>query len=201
MKSIANASALMGGGGGGGHIIENSEGTELTQRSVLQVTGSLIAEDDATNQKTIITDGQVEIEYDDWNELTKEEQAAIPKALILNAPDPSTKVDEYVEVTSDGTKTVSQLLDSLYALIDSSKISSKSTFTFEAPYGEYYHASIVQTSYIEFSGVRVVNTGVALVSITLKSSGSTAYQAYNTFSSTNIAGQAHSAGLKYRVTY
>lgn len=72
---------------GGGHKIEDSEGTELTQRDTLQVGGSLIAEDDPVNEKTIITNGRQTIDYEDWIELTPQEQAAIPEAVIINAPD------------------------------------------------------------------------------------------------------------------
>lgn len=44
-----------GSGGGGGHTIEDSEGTELTQRDTLQFGEGFIAEDDGTNEKTVIS--------------------------------------------------------------------------------------------------------------------------------------------------
>lgn len=43
------------GGTGGGHTIENAEGTDLTQRDTLQFGEGFKAEDDSTNQKTVIT--------------------------------------------------------------------------------------------------------------------------------------------------
>ena len=43
-----------GGGAGGGHTIEDSEGTDLTQRDTLQFGEGFIAEDDDTNEKTVI---------------------------------------------------------------------------------------------------------------------------------------------------
>ena len=44
-----------GSGGGGGHTIEDSEGTDLTQRDTLQFGTGLNANDDSTNEKTVIT--------------------------------------------------------------------------------------------------------------------------------------------------
>lgn len=43
------------GGGGGGHTIEDSEGTDLTQRDTLQFGEGFKAEDDSTNEKTVIS--------------------------------------------------------------------------------------------------------------------------------------------------
>ncbi len=40
--------------GGGGHAIEDSEGTSLEQRTVMQFGEGLLAEDDATNEKTVV---------------------------------------------------------------------------------------------------------------------------------------------------
>lgn len=40
---------------GGGHTIEDSEGTELTQRDTLQFGEGFLAEDDSTNEKTVIS--------------------------------------------------------------------------------------------------------------------------------------------------
>lgn len=42
------------GGGGGGHTIEDSEGTDLTQRDTLQFGEGFSVTDDSTNQKTVI---------------------------------------------------------------------------------------------------------------------------------------------------
>lgn len=44
-----------GGGTGGGHTIEDSEGTSLTQRDKLQFGEGFKAEDDDTNEKTVIS--------------------------------------------------------------------------------------------------------------------------------------------------
>lgn len=44
-----------GSGGGGGHTIEDSAGTDLTQRATLQFGEGFLAEDDDTNEKTVIS--------------------------------------------------------------------------------------------------------------------------------------------------
>lgn len=44
-----------GSSGGGGHTIEDSEGTDLTQRDTLQFGEGFKAEDDDTNEKTVIS--------------------------------------------------------------------------------------------------------------------------------------------------
>lgn len=44
-----------GGSTGGGHTIEDSEGTDLTQRDTLQFGEGFKAEDDSTNEKTVIS--------------------------------------------------------------------------------------------------------------------------------------------------
>lgn len=45
----------IGGGSGGGHTIEDSEGTDLTQRATLQFGEGFLVEDDDTNEKTVIS--------------------------------------------------------------------------------------------------------------------------------------------------
>lgn len=42
------------GGSSGGHTIEDSEGTELTQRNTMQFGSGLLASDDSTNAKTVV---------------------------------------------------------------------------------------------------------------------------------------------------
>ncbi len=44
-----------GGGAGGGHVIEDSEGTDLTQRDTLQFGDGFLAEDDSTNEKSVVS--------------------------------------------------------------------------------------------------------------------------------------------------
>ena len=86
---LSYGNRIVGGGGNsqsGGHVIENSTGTDLTQRDTLQFAGGLKATDDSTNGKTIVDDSPTEMTWTQWNALTPEQQAAIPKALITDAP-------------------------------------------------------------------------------------------------------------------
>lgn len=47
--------STFGDNSGGGHTIKDSEGTELEQRDTLQFGEGFIAEDDDTNEKTVIS--------------------------------------------------------------------------------------------------------------------------------------------------
>lgn len=62
--------------GGAGHEIENSAGTKLTQRDVMQVTDGLEAVDDSTNQKTKIKMNLPIVSSADWNAMTEQEKTA-----------------------------------------------------------------------------------------------------------------------------
>ena len=62
--------------GGAGHEIENSAGTKLTQRDVMQVTDGLEAVDDSTGQKTKIGMNLPIVSSADWNAMTEQEQEA-----------------------------------------------------------------------------------------------------------------------------
>lgn len=62
--------------GGAGHEIENSAGTKLTQRDVMQVLDGLEAVDDSTNQKTKIKMNLPIVSSADWNAMTEQEKTA-----------------------------------------------------------------------------------------------------------------------------
>lgn len=62
--------------GGAGHEIENSAGTKLTQRDVMQVLDGLEAVDDSTNQKTKIKMNLPIVSNADWNAMTEQEKTA-----------------------------------------------------------------------------------------------------------------------------
>lgn len=82
-----NIGSTSGGGGtGGGHEIVNASGTSLPQEDKLQFTGGLKATDDSTNGKTVVDDSATEITFTQWNNMTPEQQAAIPKAIITEVP-------------------------------------------------------------------------------------------------------------------
>ena len=80
---------IIGGGASsssGGHTIVDSAGTELAQQPNLKFKGGLKATNNTTNSSTEIDDSPTRITWTDWNLLTPQEQAAIPKALITNVP-------------------------------------------------------------------------------------------------------------------
>lgn len=60
--------------GGAGHEIENSAGTKLSQRDVLQFNNGLEATDDSTNQKTKVGLKTDYISLADWNAMSSAEQ-------------------------------------------------------------------------------------------------------------------------------
>lgn len=101
-----------------GHIVQNDNGTDMTQRSKVQFVG-VYTEDDATNDRT-----KVNI----VRPMTKEQYEALTPAQkkgfirTTDEPDNPLNVREYVEVVADGEKTYSSLLSSLYALLDLSKV-------------------------------------------------------------------------------
>ena len=66
--------------GGAGHEIENSAGTKLTQRDVMQVLDGLEAVDDSTNQKTKIKMNLPIVSSADWNAMTEQEKTAYKAA-------------------------------------------------------------------------------------------------------------------------
>jgi len=78
---------------GGGHTIIDGEGTSLTQRSNLQFSGYLKAEDDSTNLTTVVSDDYTEITWANYQALT-DAQRANNKYIILDYPSNS-----YTEVS------------------------------------------------------------------------------------------------------
>lgn len=69
-----------------GHTIYNAAGTALTRRSKLKFTGEAKATDDSVNGQTIVDVSPQYIDWDDWCAMTEQQQAAIPEAVIENAP-------------------------------------------------------------------------------------------------------------------
>lgn len=68
-----------------GHTILDADGTALTQRSDMQFSGYLTAEDDSTTGRTVISDAPVEITYESWSALS-EAQKEGTHWLITGAP-------------------------------------------------------------------------------------------------------------------
>ena len=83
--------------------------------------------------------------------------------------------ETYATVTGNGVKTVGQLMDELYALIDVSKITRNSKLI--TPTGYVYRVSYISSDLYEFALSRVTAIAVGVFTIDVKSSGSTARNA------------------------
>ena len=189
-----------GGGGAGGHVIEDSEGITLTQRDTIHVGGSLIAEDDSTNEKTIITDGMQTIDYEDWIALTPQEQAAIPKAVITNAPD--NPRNGSVSVTADGVKTYATILNELYGLADLTKISAKSYIDYcNVNYHELFSLQIMNANSVYvFACITSSASGILAEIYTVRSSSSSYEDVYGS-TVTNKSTQVPVSGRVFTLYY
>lgn len=92
----------------------------------------------------------------------------------------------YVSVTADGVKTYSQLIDGLYALIDSSKINAKSVLTSE---DRCFPICKIEANAYTFSTVFTTNNSFGIRCITAKASSSeymTADRANNVANSSTV---------------
>lgn len=74
-----------------------------------------------------------------------------------------------VSVTSDGTKTLGQMLDALYSLIDNSKLSKDTVIVYDTA---IYRASIVQDTQIILSRTFGAGSDLYIGTYIVKSSGS-----------------------------
>ena len=108
-----------------------------------------------------------------------------------------------ISVTGDGSKTNSQLLDELFALIDFSKVSSKTKFRLEIAAGNTRNYSLVTvgTTNLQFSRSFANASGVETVSATIRTSGSTLHQITcatgGTISFADSTSTALTSGQKY----
>lgn len=135
---------------------------------------------------------------------TTTDQTIIGAINEINAKVP----DGYVEVVADGTKTVKQLMEELFALVDFNKVSSKSVLERENTSGTYnvlHVSSLVKTGTkkIAFSvtdaSASTVNTTMYTVAATgVKLSATTGA---NSTSFSDGSSGVDSSGLKYRIIY
>ena len=109
---------------------------------------------------------------------------------------------DYVEVTGDGIKTHSQILDSLYALIDKSKITRNSKLVRIATNNtQYYNLSVATDSVIDVEHVgnsvvttiRLLTSGSTFHAVTLNSDNTISF---NDYGATPLA-----SGVKFRFAY
>lgn len=103
-----------------------------------------------------------------------------------------------VSVTADGTKTYTQLLNELYALVDRSKLSGNSYFT--GAYGIVARCNGIQTSYIGFNSTDVEQAALKSTSFGLKPSDSFVYS-FNGTTVTNNSSSVVTSGTVLKVVY
>lgn len=132
----------------------------------------------------------------------------------LNATNVQAAIDELagggagsISVTGDGTKTNSQLLDELFALIDFTKVSYKTKFRLEIAAGNTRNYSLVTvgTTNLQFSRSFANASGVETVSATIRTSGSTLHQITcatgGTISFADSTSTVLTSGQKYVIEY
>lgn len=71
--------------GGGGHVIQDADGTDLTQRDTLQFGGYLQATDDSTNDKTVVSDEPTKVTWSAWQNMTDAQKEGT-KWIITDIP-------------------------------------------------------------------------------------------------------------------
>jgi hypothetical protein len=107
---------------GSGHEIVDGSGTTLTQEDALQFPDSFLS-DDPTNGRTIVENIKEHTTASDYENATEDGIHVIDDGNDV----PIGEIEEdVVSVTADGNKTYATLLDELYALIDSTKLTNNS---------------------------------------------------------------------------
>ena len=111
-----------GEGGSSGHTIIDPDGTAMTQESNLQFADSHVS-DDSTNGRTVVENIKEHTTKADYDQATEDGFHVIDDGNDV----PIGEIEEdVVSVTADGNKTYATLLDELYALIDSTKLTNNS---------------------------------------------------------------------------
>lgn len=165
--------------GSSGHSILDQNGTSMAQEDSLQFADSFVS-DDNVNGKTVIENIKEHATKADYDNATEDgfhvcndgEDAVIH---------PSS--EDYVEVTADGVKNIRQLLDELFALCDTSKISNESIITkgnevyrYQRPSGTNSYMFITlygQTSSSELDSIIFQATNSRYLEWSYKTSGNT----------------------------
>lgn len=107
------------GTSGGGHVIVDQDGTSMTQEDAMQFADAFVS-DDSLNGRTVVENVK-KVASADYSSETEDGMYLIPDgegAVIGPAS------DDKVEVTADGNKSYSTLLDELFAEIDADKINN-----------------------------------------------------------------------------
>lgn len=187
--------------GGGGHTIVNPSGQSMSQENKLQFTDAGVA-DDSTNGKTkvSIVREMTKAEYDALSEVER-------KGVIRITDEPDIVMgdveDDKVEVTADGVKTWQQLLNELYALIDTTKISQNSLLVVDfIAYKIVCVLTYTTSAEYQFSKA-TISSGNKLVTdkFVIKSSNSTYGQKEENVTISDRTSQQATSGTKLTLYY
>ena len=188
-----------------GHTIQGADGTNLAQEPTMQF-ADLHTSDDSVHLKTVIqaVKSVIQAEYSSETEdgiylVTDGDGATIEPAS-----------DDYVEVTADGVKTYSTLLNELWAKIDMSKISHETSLMFydyQRNTNDYYIITRKRNSnnYLYFiCDTEWGSTTTAYIgAMKIASSGSMfmVWEIQSTASSTDISSSVPVSGTKITLYY
>jgi len=159
----------------GGHTIQNSAGTDLPQEDKMQFADSFVS-DDSTNGRTVVENIK-EVSPADYDSTTDE-------GIIVTDDGDDALIgavsDDYVEVTADGVKTYTNLLNELFALVDMTKINQDSVLV--EWYGDdYYYPFAIDTiksNILSFHSISGNSSNFNVFRRTLSASSSTATHNY-----------------------
>lgn len=160
----------------GGHTIQNSAGTDLPQEDKLQFVDAHLS-DDSTNGRTIVENIK-EVDPADYDSTTDE-------GIIVTDDGDDALIgavsDDYVEVTADGVKTLTQLFVELINECDTSKLNGNS-------YIKQSNGDLLYYQYpICFSRGRTSNTDSSIISLIYQGSSiATCYYSIIASSGTTI---------------
>jgi hypothetical protein len=150
----------------GGHTIIDQSGQTMPTKSKMQFADSFVSDDDV-NGKTVIENIKEHSTKADYDNATEDGFHVIDDGedAVIH---PSS--DDYVEVTADGVKTRGVLLNELFALIDSSKVTDSSMLDIG---GAVFQISIIVNSEYRFGSLGVdLNSNTFLTTAIVNASNS-----------------------------
>ena len=194
--------------------LQNTVGTHTTQIGTISgninTINSLIGNGTptTTDQTLIGAINELHANQGDLTDLTTTDKSSLVAAINEAAQSGGGGTPETVEVTADGVKTISALMDELFALIDFTKLKSTSTLarTVSANEKDVFTLSIVRSNQVVFSRLYVDGTTkTRCESCELKSSGSV--RSYfdltppSTIAGSDISSTVMASGIKLIITY
>lgn len=181
-----------------GHTIQNASGTAQTQRANLQYKDAFVS-DDSTNGRTVVENIKEHTTKADYDNATEDGFHVIDDGNDVPIGTPSV---DYVEVVGDGVKTWSQLINDLYALVDSDKLTDYSIIEYDTGTFVYYYPISYKTNgQYDFTMTHLSWDGkYAFNKISVKSSASIFVQNVNG-TITDISSSLSTNGVKLNLYY